>query len=98
MESTRLWIRDNCNVARLKHLTDIKDVKDLSQIKPALYLGLAVVTLVYIVQRLFSSFRAKSAQRTTSRSPDPEKPAGTRVKAPERPLGGMKIMMHRLQF
>lgn len=61
------------------------NISTLQQAKPLIYLGLALVALVYLVQRVLIGTKRKS--RLPSRSPDPEKPTRT-IKAPERPDGG----------
>ncbi|KAG9825077.1 hypothetical protein KCU77_g15127, partial [Aureobasidium melanogenum] len=63
----------------------IQNISTLQQAKPLIYLGLGLAALVYLIQRVFSGSNTKS--RLHSRSPDPEKPTGTRTKAPERPDG-----------
>lgn len=72
----------------LKNLKSMGNLKDLEHIKPALYFGLALAVFVYILQRVIGNSRSKASSRTATRSPDPEKPAGTRVKPAERPPGG----------
>jgi hypothetical protein len=63
----------------------IQNISTLQQAKPLIYLGLALVALVYLVQRVLVG--TKRTSRLPSRSPDPEKPTRT-TKAPERPDGG----------
>ena len=92
MDSARLWIRDNCNVDRIKDLNDAHSVRELVQSKLGFYLGLTFLAFVFLIQRVITNLKSKSSSRTTSRSPDPEKPVGTRVKAPERPLGGTRAL------
>lgn len=87
MDDARLWIRDNC-IEKLKGLKDIENFKDFQQVKPALYFGLALIAIVFVSQRVITSLKTKP-RRSSARSPDPEKPAGTGVKAPARPYGGM---------
>lgn len=64
----------------------IQNISTLHEAKPLVYLGLVLAALVYLTQRSFAASKPKS--RLHSRSPDPEKPTGTRPKAPERPDGG----------
>lgn len=95
LESASIWIRDNCNLERLKRIRDIQNPKvleilDLIRVKPLLYLGLAFVLFCAIVHRKVQSRAKKPAPRT--RSPDPEKPFGTgKPKEPERPFGGKLV-------
>lgn len=63
-----------------------QNISTLQEAKPLIYLGLGLAALIYLLQRYLSGSEPKS--RVQSRSPDPEKPTGTRTKAPERPDGG----------
>jgi hypothetical protein len=67
-------------------MNNIKNISTLQQAKPLIYLGLALTALAYLLQRAVVGSKQKS--RVASRSPDPEKPTQTRLKAPERPDGG----------
>jgi hypothetical protein len=64
----------------------IRNISTLQETKPLIYLGLALTAFVYFVQRVVVGSRQKS--RLPSRSPDPEKPTQTKLKAPDRPDGG----------
>lgn len=90
MDNARLWLRDNCNLEKLKNLKSVEDVKDVGQIKSYLYIGMAFLAIIYLIQRAITNFKSKTSSRTATRSPDPEKPSGTKIKAPERPFGGKK--------
>lgn len=67
-------------------ISNIQNISNSQQAKPVIYLGLALVAFVYFIQRAFAG--SKHESRLPSRSPDPEKPTGTKLKVPERPLGG----------
>ncbi|KAH0194439.1 hypothetical protein KCV00_g154, partial [Aureobasidium melanogenum] len=70
-----------------------QDKSRTNNAKPLIYLGLGLAALVYLIQRGLSGSNTKS--RLHTRSPDPEKPTGTRTKAPERPDGGgYRLLSH----
>jgi len=67
-------------------INNIQNISTLQQAKPLIYLGLALAAFAYLIQRVVVGSKRES--RIASRSPDPEKPTRTRLKAPERPDGG----------
>jgi hypothetical protein len=67
-------------------INNIKNLSTLQQVKPALYLGLALVILVIVVKNVAVGPNRTSRRRATF--PDPEKHTGIKAKAPERPPGG----------
>ena len=92
MDSTRLWIRDNCNMDRVQSL--VKKVESdnpgiQEQLKVGLYILGAVLASIYliysIVNRRTSGQSWLKLQRT--RSPDPEKSNNPELKAATRPYG-----------
>ncbi|KEQ81919.1 hypothetical protein M438DRAFT_407571 [Aureobasidium pullulans EXF-150] len=66
-------------------ISNIQNISNLQQAKPVIYLGLALVAFVYLIQRAVAG--SKHESRLPSRSPDPEKPTITKLKVPERPPG-----------
>ena len=74
-------------------INNIQHASTLQQVKPALYIGLALVAFAYLIERVIIGSRQKS--RLPSRSPDPERPSGTKEKAAERPPGGITSLCVR---
>ncbi|GAB7352234.1 hypothetical protein MBLNU459_g2707t1 [Dothideomycetes sp. NU459] len=87
MDKAHLWVRDNCNVEKLRNLNLNVEYKDSQTMKLAVYCAFGFIAIAVLIQRFISNTRAKSYFRSSAPSPDPEKPKGTKEKASERPFG-----------
>ena len=73
MESTRLWIRDHCNIDSLQSFAKDRGL-DGSNVKLSMYWAAAVVVLALVTRSIVHRRKAnRSWLKLRSRSPDPEK-------------------------
>ena len=91
-----LWVRENCNMERIRQAVESTDVENMLSIKAVPYALLTFAAITLLVKYI----KDKQIRPTTwfngrPRSPDPEKPtdvntfAEKRMKAADRPLGSM---------
>lgn len=88
MERAQEWIRHLEDVKNIKHVHKVEDLATLplAQLALVLFVGYFAITLA---ARCIQEYLPSQKQLLRPRSPDPEKPSGTRPKADARPPGGM---------
>lgn len=105
MENIKVWIRDNCDVNKLKHL-DLEKLKasatnrnlGAQDGKNAVYALLVLAVIILLVRAAIARKNASGSILLRPRSPDPEKPtdvttyAEKRMKPAERPPGGTSTL------
>jgi len=101
MEQVIAWVRDNFKMrnleefkkyageqARLFKAVDVYDWESMRlALRPILFLLFTCMAAGFLLDRFLSFFQSKTSNAKRPRSPDPEKPAGIKAKAPERPFG-----------
>lgn len=96
MESAKLWVRDNCNMERMRHVVGSAGLESLLTVKAVPYALLALAAVTLLVKYFRETERRPGAWlRSRSRSLDPEKPtdvttfAEKRMKPTDRAPGSM---------